>query len=301
VSLSAAKAGKATPPSQLETFTFKDPHNGAQREVELELEFLQHLPDEDSSAHYGSCALVGNSGVILKSGFGKEIDSHDAVIRINYAPTEGFEADVGSKTTLDFCNKENTGGLIKGTHKWRDSTLVLFESHSRIIRQKVYRKLFNGFKKPGEHKVMVLNPALVTTSRALYMAIKKEVEHMVRYAMGGEENVLGLTLTDDDIKLAQQMFESKLASSPAGETTKEGFEFHAKPMSGMVALYMAMQMCDSVDMYGFDSYTEASMTPYHYFDTRVAMTWVHSFDLAVEVYRRIAAKGKVTLRTKGSV
>eukprot|EP00959_Pyramimonas_sp_CCMP1952_P430835 9023004-Pyramimonas_sp.AAC.1 len=69
-------------------------------------------------------------------------------MRINYAPTAGFEGDAGSKTTLDLVNKENTLFLLKGKHKWRGSTLLLFESHSRIIRKNVYHKLFMSFK-PG--------------------------------------------------------------------------------------------------------------------------------------------------------
>jgi hypothetical protein len=46
-----------------------------------------------------SCAVVGASGNLRGSGFGREIDAHDVVMRINLAPTHGFEEDVGGRTT----------------------------------------------------------------------------------------------------------------------------------------------------------------------------------------------------------
>lgn len=51
-----------------------------------------------------SCAIVGNSGILNDSGHGKDIDSHDYVVRFNAAPTEGYEKDVGERTTHRFLN-----------------------------------------------------------------------------------------------------------------------------------------------------------------------------------------------------
>ncbi|XP_054446494.1 CMP-N-acetylneuraminate-beta-galactosamide-alpha-2,3-sialyltransferase 1 [Pteronotus mesoamericanus] len=45
------------------------------------------------------CAVVGNSGNLRESSYGSQIDNHDFVLRMNKAPTAGFEVDVGSKTT----------------------------------------------------------------------------------------------------------------------------------------------------------------------------------------------------------
>jgi len=47
-----------------------------------------------------SCAVVGSSGALLNASFGRQIDAADHVIRMNTAPTIGFEAHVGSKTTI---------------------------------------------------------------------------------------------------------------------------------------------------------------------------------------------------------
>ena len=51
---------------------------------------------------YETCAVVGNSGDLLKNEFGREIDDHDAVIRDNEAPVnEKYAKYVGMKR--NFC------------------------------------------------------------------------------------------------------------------------------------------------------------------------------------------------------
>lgn len=37
---------------------------------------------------FGRCAVIGNSGDLLKTKFGKEIDTYDAVLRENGAPIQ---------------------------------------------------------------------------------------------------------------------------------------------------------------------------------------------------------------------
>lgn len=57
---------------------------------------------------YASCAIVGNSGMLVYGKNGAEIDSHEMVMRFNGAPTKGLEDRVGSKTTFRLVNSKWT-------------------------------------------------------------------------------------------------------------------------------------------------------------------------------------------------
>ena len=75
----------------------------------------ESAPDLPDLLPLNTCAVVGSSGNIENNkNYGKDIDSHDVVIRFNDAPTVGYESVVGAKTTIriqnsDFCAKGERG------------------------------------------------------------------------------------------------------------------------------------------------------------------------------------------------
>ncbi|XP_006144117.1 CMP-N-acetylneuraminate-beta-galactosamide-alpha-2,3-sialyltransferase 2 isoform X2 [Tupaia chinensis] len=73
-------------------------------EIKNKQKQLAETPPRHSRAHVvpkcQTCAVVGNSMSLRGSGFGFQINQHDVILRMNQAPVQGFERDVGSMTTM---------------------------------------------------------------------------------------------------------------------------------------------------------------------------------------------------------
>ncbi|XP_072306444.1 CMP-N-acetylneuraminate-beta-galactosamide-alpha-2,3-sialyltransferase 1-like [Eucyclogobius newberryi] len=126
-------------------------------------EIIPVLPPvvEPSPHRCRTCAVVGNSGNLRRSHYGKLIDQCDSVFRINRGQTKGFEEDVGSRTTHRVMYPESASHLDNSTH------MVLFPFKGRDLEWLVntFRTSSNA---PGKHKpianknmVMVVHPAFM--------------------------------------------------------------------------------------------------------------------------------------------
>ncbi|XP_065148995.1 beta-galactoside alpha-2,6-sialyltransferase 2 [Paramisgurnus dabryanus] len=107
---------------------------------------------------FRTCAVVTSAGAMLHSRLGKEIDSHDAVLRFNTAPTEGYERDVGNKTTIRIINSQivanpmhefNTSSLYKNV------TLLAWDPAPYTIDLKKWYSHpdYNLFKPYKQHRI----------------------------------------------------------------------------------------------------------------------------------------------------
>ncbi len=80
-------------------------------------------------------AIVGASGNLSGSKFGQLIDQYDEVIRFNRSPTDGYEIDVGSKTTLRAVNNHvfNNNDISKEGYTNSPPNFVKNLRNSRIL------------------------------------------------------------------------------------------------------------------------------------------------------------------------
>ena len=65
----------------------------------------------------GSCAVIGNSSILLDSNYGDEIDKHSTIIRCNLGRTKGFEKSVGSRTDFRFIASKSFNRVEIPTHE----------------------------------------------------------------------------------------------------------------------------------------------------------------------------------------
>lgn len=96
--------------------------------------------------HFGSCAVVGNSGTLKLKELGAEIDSHDAVFRVNHAPgpqtAEGqkYVRWSGSRTT------------------WRIVTSRWFDEAKRDPTQRILAVCDRPFICTGQRRLNLATP-----------------------------------------------------------------------------------------------------------------------------------------------
>ncbi|XP_035247075.1 alpha-N-acetyl-neuraminyl-2,3-beta-galactosyl-1,3-N-acetyl-galactosaminide alpha-2,6-sialyltransferase isoform X3 [Anguilla anguilla] len=188
--------------------------------------------DQYLDVHCKECALVSSSGQMLKAGKGKEIDELDCVIRMNNAPTVGYEHDVGSKTSLRVVSHTSVPLILKNeTYYFQQSagTVYVVWGPERNMRQDGKGKIFNVLLKAA-----------------------KKYSHAKIYVV-----------TREKIQYCDGLFQN--------ETGKNRMQSGAFLSTGFFTMVLAMDMCDSIQVYGMisDDYcSQANHTavPYHYYE-----------------------------------
>eukprot|EP00899_Mesostigma_viride_P027650 jgi/Mesvir1/806/Mv17398-RA.2 len=233
--------------------------------------FTEALPVNDTLLKYTkqrftSCAAVGNSGGLLKSKAGDAIDRHDVVLRYNDAVTKGFEQHVGSKTTFRLLNR-----------KWGDA---LLESHNGIVEDEPPGGGGHRKKGAGHHRNILL--LWRAESYHYYGMVRKRYPDETIYLLAPEFLIPSITL-----------YKTVMKRLEGYDITWEGVQ---SAPTGFVGIAFLLQMCQRVDVYGFDSPSTKVNIRYHYFD-RAAPFQDHSNDFEHTLLRVLDAFKAIRLCT----
>ncbi|KAM4677001.1 alpha-2,8-sialyltransferase 8B isoform 2-T2 [Discoglossus pictus] len=214
--------------------------------------------------HFKTCAIVGNSGILLNSGCGKEIDSHDFVIRCNLAPVEEYAQDVGLKTNLVTMNpsvvQRAFEDLVNDT--WKEKFLQRLKSLNESI---LWIPAFMA--KGGEERVEWVNDLIIKHQINVHTAYPSlRLLHAVR----------GYWLTN---------------------------KVHIKrPTTGILMYTLATRFCNRIYLYGFWPFPRdlhQNPVKYHYYDSLkygyTSQAGPHSMPLEFKALKNLHLQGALKL------
>ncbi|XP_002739383.1 alpha-N-acetylgalactosaminide alpha-2,6-sialyltransferase 3-like [Saccoglossus kowalevskii] len=182
--------------------------------------------------HCSQCALISASGQLLNSGSGEDIDNIPCVVRMNQAPTKGFESDVGSKTTIRFTAHSSLPSLM------RDPMLM-----DDVIGRPQYIIFW------GPPKEMDSGGSGVVYNEISALSMKYPYINFI-------------VLTNDQYQYAEYVFRE--------ETGKDRITSGSWLTTGWFTMILLRNICDSISIYGMVSpgYCQSPTkpdVPYHYF------------------------------------
>ncbi|XP_030316901.1 alpha-N-acetyl-neuraminyl-2,3-beta-galactosyl-1,3-N-acetyl-galactosaminide alpha-2,6-sialyltransferase isoform X3 [Calypte anna] len=178
------------------------------------------------------CALVSSSGQMLGSHLGQAIDGQDCVLRMNHAPTAGYEEDVGARTTIRVVSHTSVPLLLRNQpyffQQSQESLYIIWGPAKKMNREKV---------------------------GSTYQALLKVMErypHLQIY-----------TLTEKKMMYCDDVFQN--------ETGKNRMKSGSFLSTGWFTMILAMELCEQIYVFGMvsDSYCREQnhlSVPYHYFE-----------------------------------
>eukprot|EP00192_Tetraselmis_astigmatica_P024706 CAMPEP_0117674886 /NCGR_PEP_ID=MMETSP0804-20121206/15299_1 /TAXON_ID=1074897 /ORGANISM="Tetraselmis astigmatica, Strain CCMP880" /LENGTH=421 /DNA_ID=CAMNT_0005483829 /DNA_START=718 /DNA_END=1983 /DNA_ORIENTATION=+ len=209
----------------------------------------------------GSCAVVGNGGVLQLAFYGSSIDSHDVVFRTNQAPTLSYERHTGVRTTFRVVNKHwlikySTGGPT-WLPKERGMTLVMGRGEEPLIK-----KTFDYYTNNQDIHTAKIGGQVGSRSRALLQEFRKRAK-----CIGGSNMVGGTTPTSG-------LYQVIMALSLCRTVTVYGFG------DGGRGKYQYYRFFNT--------------------ERAVGNTIVHSFEAEKALVKQLAREGRLTFCQKGT-
>lgn len=218
-----------------------------------------------SDTKYKSCAVVGNNGNMLVSNFGREIDQHEAVFRLNKAPTKGFEKKVGSKMTYRFMNKRQ------------------FKAYS--LEGHIYGHV---------EKIPQDNRGVIIVSRSPPDMMAQNIHDAIVHAKRHKSNLKFTAMSMHVFDYANNLLDTYRQCANMRKRTGD----FTSSTSGMMATVLSLHLCEHVTIYGVgDTSLAKPNIPYQYFaagggwSSRKEVNHHHNMSLEEEFIQALAHAG----------
>ncbi|CAI9113184.1 OLC1v1013749C1 [Oldenlandia corymbosa var. corymbosa] len=165
------------------------------------------LPDRPPYVprQFDRCAVIGNSGDLLKTRFGKEIDSYDVVVRENGAPIQNYTEYVGTKSTFRLLNRGSAKALDKVAELYdRGKEVLLVKTTIHDIMNKMIKE------------VPILNPVYLMLGASFGSAAKGTGLKALEFALSICETVdmYGFTVDPGYKEWTRYFSESRQGHTP---------------------------------------------------------------------------------------
>ncbi|KAM4691117.1 alpha-N-acetylgalactosaminide alpha-2,6-sialyltransferase 1 [Rhinophrynus dorsalis] len=224
-----------------------------------------------------SCAVVGNGGILNASRLGTEIDSHDYVFRVNGAVIEGFEQDVGKRTS------------------YYGFTAFTMLSSLHILNSRG----FSNLPRDKETKYILFTEARRDFEWLKALQQDKEISRgtLESYRLRPRDD-FGKSFDPNKLLVAHPDFMRYLKNRfLKSKTLKRKYWSIYRPSTGALMLLTALHLCDTVSAYGFMTDDYQSYSNHYYDKTKMKMTLYanHDFLLEKDLWSRLHKENIIKL------
>ena len=203
--------------------------------VTVERMFASMLPSSFDSMPvpklHSTCAVVGSSAVLLGEGLGRQIDRAEAVFRVNFAPVDSFERDVGARTTYRV-------GTVDMSLLFKHASFVHIQAFFCSEEQQ-RRSCWDQIMAQHCEWCLTISPdvmaKLAPFTEDLY----------IRSGLQDTERVLS---TLNCTSAAAMLVARQHSSQKLWNVSNAGRSWFS---SGFLAVFAALSLCRSVDVFGF--------------------------------------------------
>ncbi|XP_066292949.1 beta-galactoside alpha-2,6-sialyltransferase 1-like [Branchiostoma lanceolatum] len=211
-----------------------------------------YFPKEslENLVHYNSCAVVSSSHGLKLHHYGHDIDSHDAVLRFNCAPTDGFSVHVGSRTDIRLINTQIPQKTC--TNEFWDRRIKMFNNETVVIRNFDSIRVIRG---------------RLDTRLDRYRSLDNYIRYRKMYP-NGTMHFIQRPNFGTDVQKELTRFCKETTDCKPGRSRKS-------PSSGSLGVIMMLHLCDWVYTYEMVPSTVNRTRLAYYYNETINMSTVH--------------------------